>query len=113
MGVGVAGLGLDIGVVRLGVGVIYVLSLGVIIGVVIVVAAGTGICFKMRPRSVKYHNFTCSSIVDMCGAIKSARSVFLFFRVTLVLRRSSMTSSFVINADHRMSDFFSLLAVLF
>ena len=77
------------------------------------VAAGPGIWFKMRPRSARYHAFTCSSIVDMSAAIKSARSVFLFFAATLVLRRSSLTSCFVINADHLASDFSSLLAALF
>lgn len=83
---------------------------GVGIGVGVGVAAD-GIWFKMRPRSARYHALTCSSIVDMSAAIKNARSVFHF--VTLVLRRSRLTSCFIINADHRALDFSSLLAPLF
>ncbi|KAE8788651.1 Ribosomal RNA small subunit methyltransferase E [Hordeum vulgare] len=80
--------------------------------VVVAVAAGTDICFKIRPRSMKYHAFTCSSIVDVCAPIKNLRSAFLFFAATLILRRSSLTCWFTINADHSVSDFSSLLAAV-
>lgn len=74
------------------VGVIGVVSVRVVVvAVATAVAAGTDIWFKVRPSSVKYHAFTCSSIVDVSAPIKNVRSVFLFFAATLALRRSSLT----------------------
>ncbi|KAE8799961.1 hypothetical protein D1007_24585 [Hordeum vulgare] len=84
--VGLAGL--DDGVVSVGV---------VVVAVDAAVAAGTGIWFNMRPRSTKYHAFTCSSIVNVCAPIKNARAVFLFFTMTLVLRKSSLTCWFALS----------------
>ncbi|KAE8817714.1 Ribosomal RNA small subunit methyltransferase E [Hordeum vulgare] len=75
------------------------------------VADGPGMRFKMRFRSAKYHTFMCGSIVVVSPPlIRNARSVLRFFAATLVLRRSSLASCFVINADHLASDFSSLMA---
>ncbi|KAE8783597.1 hypothetical protein D1007_42897 [Hordeum vulgare] len=109
---GLAGVvGLVVGVIS--VGVVGVVPVGVVsIAVADAVDAGTVIWFKIRPRSAKYHTFTCSFVVDMSASIKNVGSVFLFFAATLVLRRLSLTCRFAINAGHHASDFSSLLAAL-
>ena len=99
---GVVGLGVGVAsVLRLVVGVgnasFLRLGVGVGVGVGAVVTTGPGIWFKMRPRSARYHAFTYTPIVDMSAAIKNVRLVFLFLMAMLVLRRSSLTSCFVIN----------------
>ncbi|KAE8780691.1 Ribosomal RNA small subunit methyltransferase E [Hordeum vulgare] len=96
-----------------GVGVIGVVVIIALLSVGmgrVVIATGPVMRFKMRLCSSRYHAFTCGAIVTMSAPIKNVGSVFLFFAATLVLRRSSLTSCFIINAEHLALDFSSLLA---
>jgi hypothetical protein len=113
IGLGEVGVGVSVGVGVIGSSAVGLGGVGVDVGVGVGVGAvgvGVGIWFKMRPRSARFHAFTCSSIVDMSAPIRNAKSVFLFFAATLVLRISSLASCFGINADHLASDFSSLMA---
>ncbi|KAE8801517.1 Ribosomal RNA small subunit methyltransferase E [Hordeum vulgare] len=94
------------GVAVLAVGIGDVVAIGIN-----VVAAGPDMRFTTRFRSANYHAFTSGSIVAVSPPlIGNARSVLRFFAAMLVLRRSSLASYFVINADHLASDFSSLMA---
>ena len=65
--------------------------------------------FKMRLRSTMNHALSFSSVLWSMSAppMRNARLVFLFFAVTFVQSRSSLTVLFVINVDHRASAFSS------
>ncbi|KAE8774056.1 Ribosomal RNA small subunit methyltransferase E [Hordeum vulgare] len=104
VGVGIGVVVLGVGVAAVGVGDVVALSVDAVV-------AGPEMRFKMRFRSAKYQAFTYGSIVLVSPPpIRNARSVLCFFAATMVLRRSSLASYFIINADHLASDFSSLMA---